>query len=111
MFDLDCFITECRAALMADPSHRLVREAVARVISEPAAVIGLALRVSDRNLMQPRTYRPFPAESAVVTLEVSLQRFQPPTHGSETDGEMDVGSEDVAIRRPAGHLFARRRRR
>src|SRR5262250_2170141 len=39
MFDLDCFITECRAALVADPSHKLVREAVARVISEPAAVV------------------------------------------------------------------------
>ena len=38
------------------------------------------IRVSDRNLMQPRMYRPFPAESAVVTLEVSLLRY----HASPT---------------------------
>jgi predicted metal-dependent enzyme (double-stranded beta helix superfamily) len=39
MFDLNYFIAECRAALVADPSHRLVRDAVARVVSEPAAVV------------------------------------------------------------------------
>ena len=39
MFDLDRFIEECRAALAADPSHRRVREAVARAVSEPAAVL------------------------------------------------------------------------
>lgn len=39
MFDLQHFIAECRAALAADPSHRLVREAVVRAVSEPAAVL------------------------------------------------------------------------
>ena len=39
MFNLACFVAECRAALTADPSQRLVREAVARALSEPAAVI------------------------------------------------------------------------
>jgi predicted metal-dependent enzyme (double-stranded beta helix superfamily) len=39
MFDLECFVAECRAALRADPSQRLVREAVTRALSEPAAVI------------------------------------------------------------------------
>src|SRR4051794_34962219 len=39
MFDLECFVAECRSALMADPSQRLVREAVARALSEPAAVL------------------------------------------------------------------------
>ena len=39
MLDLECFVTECRAALTADPSQRLVREVVARALSEPAAVI------------------------------------------------------------------------
>jgi len=39
MFDLDRFIAECRAALAADPSQRLVREAVARAVSEPSAVL------------------------------------------------------------------------
>jgi predicted metal-dependent enzyme (double-stranded beta helix superfamily) len=38
MFDLEGFIAECRAALTADPSQKLVREAVARAVSEPAAV-------------------------------------------------------------------------
>ena len=39
MFDLNYFIAECRAALAADPSQRLVREAVARAVSEPSAVL------------------------------------------------------------------------
>jgi predicted metal-dependent enzyme (double-stranded beta helix superfamily) len=38
VFDLEGFIAECRAALTADPSQKLVREAVARAVSEPAAV-------------------------------------------------------------------------
>jgi predicted metal-dependent enzyme (double-stranded beta helix superfamily) len=39
MFDLACFIAECRAALAADPSQKLMREAVARAVSEPAAIL------------------------------------------------------------------------
>jgi predicted metal-dependent enzyme (double-stranded beta helix superfamily) len=39
MFDLEQFIAECRTALAADPSHRLVREVVARAVSEPAGVL------------------------------------------------------------------------
>ncbi len=39
MFDLNYFIAECRAALAADPSQRLVREAVARAVSEPSTVL------------------------------------------------------------------------
>jgi predicted metal-dependent enzyme (double-stranded beta helix superfamily) len=39
MFDLERFAEDCRSALAADPSHRLVREVVARAVSEPAAVL------------------------------------------------------------------------
>jgi hypothetical protein len=39
MLDLDCFIAECRAAVSLDPTHKSVREIVARAVSEPAAVI------------------------------------------------------------------------
>jgi predicted metal-dependent enzyme (double-stranded beta helix superfamily) len=39
MFDLDRFIADCRAALAADRSHKLVREVVARAVSEPSAVL------------------------------------------------------------------------
>ncbi len=39
MFDRDRFIAECQEAVAADPSHRLVREVVARAVSDPAAVI------------------------------------------------------------------------
>jgi predicted metal-dependent enzyme (double-stranded beta helix superfamily) len=39
MFDLEHFISECPTALAADPSHRLVREAVARAVVEPAPVL------------------------------------------------------------------------
>jgi predicted metal-dependent enzyme (double-stranded beta helix superfamily) len=39
MFDLDRFIAECRAAVSLDPSHKSVRDIVARAVSEPAAVI------------------------------------------------------------------------
>lgn len=38
-FDLDQFIADCRAAHGADPSHKLVREVVARAVSDPAAVL------------------------------------------------------------------------
>jgi hypothetical protein len=39
MFDLDRFFADCRDALAADPSHRLVRNVVARVVSEPDAML------------------------------------------------------------------------
>ena len=39
MFDLDRFAEDCRAALAADPSHKAVREVVARAVSDPAGVI------------------------------------------------------------------------
>ena len=39
MFALEDFIAECRAALAADRSHKLVCEVVARAVSEPAAVL------------------------------------------------------------------------
>jgi predicted metal-dependent enzyme (double-stranded beta helix superfamily) len=39
MFDLDQFIADCRSALAADRSHKLVREVVARSVSEPDAII------------------------------------------------------------------------
>ena len=39
MFDLDRFITDCRSALSADPTHKSVREVVARAIFDPSAVL------------------------------------------------------------------------
>jgi predicted metal-dependent enzyme (double-stranded beta helix superfamily) len=39
MFDLDRFIEDCRAARAADPSHKGVREVVARAVAEPGAVL------------------------------------------------------------------------
>jgi predicted metal-dependent enzyme (double-stranded beta helix superfamily) len=39
MFDLDRFVADCRAALAADPSHKLVREVVAHSVSDAAAVL------------------------------------------------------------------------
>ena len=39
MFDQDRFIEDCRAAVAEDPSHKAVREVVARVVSEPAEVL------------------------------------------------------------------------
>jgi predicted metal-dependent enzyme (double-stranded beta helix superfamily) len=39
MFDLDRFTADCRDALAADPSHRLVREVVVRAVSDPASVL------------------------------------------------------------------------
>jgi predicted metal-dependent enzyme (double-stranded beta helix superfamily) len=40
MFDLDQFVADCREAVATDPSHKAVREVVARAVSEPAAVLG-----------------------------------------------------------------------
>jgi predicted metal-dependent enzyme (double-stranded beta helix superfamily) len=39
MFDLDQFVAECRAAVKADPTHKAVREVLARAVSDPAGVI------------------------------------------------------------------------
>ena len=38
-FDLDQFILDCLAAREADPSHKLVREVVARAVSDPNGVL------------------------------------------------------------------------
>jgi predicted metal-dependent enzyme (double-stranded beta helix superfamily) len=39
MLDLDRFFADCRAAVAAESSHRLVREVVARAVSDPDAVV------------------------------------------------------------------------
>src|SRR6478609_1301552 len=39
MFDLDRFIEDCRDAVASDPSHKAVREIVARAVFDPAAVL------------------------------------------------------------------------
>jgi len=39
MFDLEKFTADCRAALAADPSHKLVGEVVARAVAEPGNVL------------------------------------------------------------------------
>ena len=39
MFDLDQFIADCRAAIATDKSHKLVREVLARAVSDPGAVL------------------------------------------------------------------------
>jgi predicted metal-dependent enzyme (double-stranded beta helix superfamily) len=39
MFELERFIGDCRAAVAEDPSHKAVREVLARAVASPAAVI------------------------------------------------------------------------
>jgi predicted metal-dependent enzyme (double-stranded beta helix superfamily) len=39
MLDVDRFIADCRDAMVADRTHRSVREVVARAISDPVAII------------------------------------------------------------------------
>ncbi|QOZ56405.1 hypothetical protein [Bradyrhizobium sp. CCBAU 53338] len=39
MFDPEQFVADCRAAVAADPTHKAVREILARAVSEPAAVL------------------------------------------------------------------------
>jgi predicted metal-dependent enzyme (double-stranded beta helix superfamily) len=39
MFDLDRFTADCRAAVNADPSHKSLREVVARAVSDPTSVL------------------------------------------------------------------------
>lgn len=39
MFDLGRFIEDCRAAVAEDPSHKAVREVVARAVSAPGEVL------------------------------------------------------------------------
>src|SRR5690349_20934727 len=39
VFDHDRFVEDCRGALSADPTHKLVREVLARAVSDPAGVL------------------------------------------------------------------------
>jgi predicted metal-dependent enzyme (double-stranded beta helix superfamily) len=39
MFDLDQFVADCRQALAADRSDKIVRDVVARAVSEPSSVL------------------------------------------------------------------------
>ena len=39
MFELDQFVADCRAALAADRSHKLVREVVAQAVSDPTSLL------------------------------------------------------------------------
>ena len=39
MFDLDQFVADCRDALAADKSHKLVREVVCRAVADPSGVL------------------------------------------------------------------------
>jgi len=53
VFDLDCFIADCRTAVSLDATHKSVREIVARAVSDPAAVIaglGAPARAEVQNL-------------------------------------------------------------
>jgi predicted metal-dependent enzyme (double-stranded beta helix superfamily) len=53
MFDLDEFIADCRSAVLADKSHKHVREVVARAVSDPAAIfkcLGAPKRAEIRKL-------------------------------------------------------------
>ena len=52
MFELDQFIADCRTALAADQSHKLVREVVARGVSDPAAVLK-GLGEPTRGMLKP----------------------------------------------------------
>jgi predicted metal-dependent enzyme (double-stranded beta helix superfamily) len=39
MFEVDQFVADCRAAFAEDPTHKAVREVLARAVSDPAAVL------------------------------------------------------------------------
>ena len=39
MFDIEQFTADCRAALMADSSHKSVREVAARAVADPAGIL------------------------------------------------------------------------
>ena len=52
MFDLDQVVADCRAAIAQDPSHKFVREVVARAVSDPASVLK-AIGEPNRAAIQP----------------------------------------------------------
>jgi predicted metal-dependent enzyme (double-stranded beta helix superfamily) len=51
VFDLDQFVVDCRSALTADKSHKLVREVVRRAVADPNAVLK-ALGEPTRGVLQ-----------------------------------------------------------
>jgi predicted metal-dependent enzyme (double-stranded beta helix superfamily) len=55
MFDLERFIADCRAAFAEDPTHKGVREVLAKAVSDPATVLkgmGEPKRAEIQNLFQ-----------------------------------------------------------
>ena len=39
MFDVEHFVSDCRAAFAQDPTHKAVREVLARAVSDPVAIL------------------------------------------------------------------------
>ena len=39
MFEVERFVTDCRAAFAQDATHKAVREVLARAVSDPGAVL------------------------------------------------------------------------
>ena len=96
MFDLDRFFADCQDAVSADASHKLVREVVARAVSEPGAVLA-ALGEPERagiNVIYPRT-EPDGAERDLGT-----------RHDDHAARPPDVGGDRHLYRARGQHLLA-----
>jgi len=39
MFEAERFVADCRAAFAKDPTHKAIREVLARTVSDPTAVL------------------------------------------------------------------------
>jgi len=76
-FHLDQFVLDCLAAREADPSHKLVREVVARAVSDPSGVLralGVGVPLVQLNLEKLSAYRmipPLPIRVALAMWEVA----------------------------------------
>jgi predicted metal-dependent enzyme (double-stranded beta helix superfamily) len=98
MFDLDRFIADCREAVAADRSHKLVREVVARAVADPAAVL--------KGLGEPRraTLQPLHSSSEITILNViwgPMMTIMPHDHRMWAVIGVYTGREDnIFWRRP-----------
>ena len=96
MFDLDCFIAERRAAVSLDPTHKSVREIVARAVSEPTAVIaglGAPARAEVQKLYNPPEL-------------TNPQRDLGPGHDDHATQSPDVGGDRDLHGARGQHLLA-----
>ncbi len=105
MFDVERFVADCRAARAEDPTHKAVREVLARAVADPGAVLqalGAPLRAEIRKLYHS------PELTILNVIWGAHMTFYPHNHGMWGVIGIYTGREDNIFwrRLPGGRVEA-----